>query len=82
MVTVLREAGLRFSIYSADHDPPHVHVRGDGSMKIGLFGAAGEPEVIWAKGMQRNDISRAWRIACERRDYLLEEWKKIHARPD
>lgn len=34
MVTVHREAGLRFIIFVDDHPPPHVHVVGDGKAKI------------------------------------------------
>ena len=30
MVTVLREAGMRFVIYTDDHEPAHTHVYGDG----------------------------------------------------
>lgn len=44
MVTVHREAGLRFIIYSDDHKPAHVHVVGDGNAKVDLGGANGMPE--------------------------------------
>jgi len=36
MVTVLRQFGLRFVIYTADHEPPHVHVYGDGEARIDI----------------------------------------------
>lgn len=36
MVTVLRQHGMRFVIYTADHEPPHAHVYGEGEARIDL----------------------------------------------
>lgn len=36
MVTVLRLHGLRFVIYTADHEPAHAHVFGDGEARIDI----------------------------------------------
>jgi hypothetical protein len=47
MVTVYRGAGLRVVIFVDDHEPAHVHVFGDGQVKIGLLGPDGRPELIW-----------------------------------
>jgi len=78
MVTVHREGAFRVVIFTDDHAPAHVHVRGDGTAKIVLTGADGEPELISADGMKRGDIRKAMRIVTEQQDYLLECWSKIH----
>jgi len=51
MITVLRAFGLSLAIYAHDHDPPHVHVIGDGRAKILLIGRGGEPELIEVRGL-------------------------------
>lgn len=48
MVTVLRGDGLRLVIYLNDHLPAHVHVFGDGEVKINLLGLNNKPELVWA----------------------------------
>lgn len=65
-------------IFTADHSPAHVHVQGDGTAKIVLIGADGEPELISADGMKRGDIRKAVRIVTEHQSYLLECWSEIH----
>lgn len=36
MVTVFRLAGMRFVIYTDDHEPAHVHVYGDGEVRVDI----------------------------------------------
>lgn len=78
MVTVHRQFGLRFAIYADDHEPAHVHVIGDGEMKVAISGADGKPELIDANGMKRGDIRKAVRIVTERQGYFMERWREIH----
>jgi hypothetical protein len=78
MVTVYRANGLSVVIFVDDHEPAHVHVFGDGQVKINLTGAGGGPELIWAYGMKRRDIRRAMKIVAEQRDHLLMRWREIH----
>ena len=78
MPTVLREANLRFVIYTDDHPPPHVHVFGDGEAKINLAGPDDTPELVWAMSMTRGDIRRAMSIVAAQRDHLLARWNQIH----
>lgn len=59
MVTVLRLSGMRFVIFTNDHEPAHVHVFGEGTAKIKLRGADGRAELVWVDGMKRNDVRRA-----------------------
>ncbi len=78
MVTVFRADGLRIVIFVDDHEPAHMHVFGDGEMKINLYSANGEPELIWARNMKRGDVRRAMRLVSEQLDYLLFRWREIH----
>ena len=82
MVTVLRADGLRLVIFVNDHLPAHVHVFGDGEVKIDLLGADGTPVLIWADGMSRGDIRRAMRLVVEQQRFLLARWEEIHGRVD
>ncbi len=57
MVTIYRGNGLQVVIFVDDHEPAHVHVFGDGQAKINLIGPDGDPELIWADNMKRNDVA-------------------------
>ncbi len=78
MPTVLREGALRVVIYTDDHPPPHVHVFGNGESKIALGGADGKPMLVRAVGADFRESRRALRIVREKREYLLEQWNRIH----
>lgn len=78
MVTVHREAGLRFVIFTDDHKPAHVHVIGDGNSKIDLTGPDGKPELVTNDGFKAGDLRKALRIVAERRALLLEKWDEYH----
>lgn len=77
MVTVHRFDGLRFVIFSNDHDPAHVHVIGPGrEAKIQLVGEA--PVLIWQVGFSRPDLRRIIEEVRRERFRLLKRWKDIH----
>ena len=78
MVTVHREAGLRFVIFTDDHEPAHVHVSGDGNAKIDLTGPDGKPELVTNDGFKAGDLRKAMRIVAEQRVFLLEKWSEHH----
>ena len=78
MVSVYRSDGLRIVIFTDDHKPAHVHVFGDGEAKIDLVGIDGLPQLVWAEGMKRSDMSRAMRLVAEQRDSLLLRWRQLH----
>jgi hypothetical protein len=78
MVTVHREAGLRFVIFVDDHEPGHVHVVGDGKAKINLAGADGSPELVYNDGFKAGDIRRALRIVAEQQTKLQAKWDEYH----
>jgi hypothetical protein len=74
MVTVLREHGLRFVIYTADHEPPHVHVYGDGEARIDIASL----KVMTQGGMSDRDVRRAVDTIEANRDRFLDVWRKYH----
>lgn len=78
MVTVFRAHGLRFVIFSDDHEPAHVHVFGDGHAKFNLAGVDESVEMIWVEGMKKGDLRRAMKAVEERRAELLARWRDIH----
>ena len=81
MVVVHRAGGFRFVIYTADHEPAHVHITGPGQAKIHLRGPEGQPELIYSLGIGRADMRRLLVEVVARRDQFLTEWERIHG-PD
>lgn len=82
MVVVHRAHGFRFVIYTADHEPAHVHITGAGQAKIDLLGPDGDPSIVSSVGIKRSDLQRLLTEVIERRNHFLEEWERIHGRPD
>ena len=74
MVTVLRAHGLRFVIYTADHEPAHVHVYGDGEARIDLVTLS----VLTQGGLSDRDVRRALAVIARNRLLFLETWRKYH----
>lgn len=80
MVTVHRQHGLRFAIYTDDHEPAHVHVLGEGEMKILICGAGGLPEMVYKIEFKARDRRRAMDVVRERQDEFLAHWDEIQGR--
>ena len=78
MVTVHREAGLRFVLFTDDHEPAHVHVSANGAARINLSGPSGDPQLVRSHGMSAGDLRKAMRIVTEQQICLLERWRDIH----
>jgi len=74
MVTVLRQHGLRFVIYTADHEPPHVHVYGDGEARIDIETL----KILTQGGMSDRDVRRAAELIEANRQLFRETWRKYH----
>ncbi|NML73171.1 DUF4160 domain-containing protein [Rhizobium sp. S-51] len=74
MVTVLRAHGLRFVIYTADHEPPHAHVYGDGEARIDIMSL----KVITQGGLSDRDVRRAVDVIHENQALFLETWRRYH----
>ena len=76
MPTVLMLFGLKFKIYTAEHQPPHCHdTSQDGQAK---FEIRDEVKLIENKGMKPKDLSLARAILEENLEVIQEEWKKLH----
>jgi len=78
MVTIYRAHGLRVIIFTDDHEPAHVHVFGDGQVKINLIGPDGAPALVWAQGMKGNDVRRAVQSEISILAIDLARWREIH----
>ena len=78
MVVIYRAHGLRFVVYSMDHEPAHVHIIGDGELKVDIAGESGRPEIIWSKGMKTGDARRALAVVRDRQAEFLARWHEIH----
>jgi hypothetical protein len=82
MVVVHRAHGFRFVIYTADHEPAHVHITGAGQAKINLLGPDGDPEIVSSVGIKRSDLRRLVAEVKDRCNHFLEQWERIHGQPD
>jgi len=78
MVTIYRAHGLRVIIFTDDHEPAHLHVFGDGQVKINLIGPDGAAALVWAQGMKGNDVRRAVQIVQDQQEAFLARWREIH----
>ena len=67
MITLLRVSGMRFVIYTDDHEPAHLHVYGDGEARINIAPVT----VISNRGMSKRDLTRALNIVLEHREMFL-----------
>ncbi|CAH0255403.1 hypothetical protein SRABI05_03362 [Agrobacterium fabrum] len=74
VVTVLRQHGMRFVIYTADHEPPHAHVYGEGEARIDIVSLT----VLTQGGMSDRDVRRAVAVIEENRTLFLETWRRYH----
>lgn len=74
----MRHDGFRFVIYTADHEPAHVHITGAGQAKVNLLGPGRDPQVVSSIGIKRSDLRRLVAELIERRDHFLREWERIH----
>ena len=78
MIAIYRGFGLVVTVFANDHEPAHVHVFGDGEVKINLVGLGAKPELVWAHGMKRSDVRRSMRLVEDRQREFLVRWKEIH----
>lgn len=82
MVVIHRAHGFRFVIYTADHEPAHIHITGAGQAKVNLAGPDGRPEAVYFIGIKLSDQRRLMADVIERRDAFLQEWERIHGQSD
>lgn len=76
--TVFTFESLKFKINAKDHPPPHVHVEGNGaSVRINLVTLDFMDEET---DFSRRSLERILKEVSKRKDELLEEWEKYHAK--
>ncbi|MCF7701646.1 DUF4160 domain-containing protein [Loktanella sp. M215] len=78
MVVIHRAYGFRFVIYTADHEPAHIHITGAGQAKVNLAGPDGKPEAVYFIGIKQSDQRRLMADVIKRSDAFLQEWERIH----
>jgi hypothetical protein len=82
MPTVHRAHGLRFMIFTDDHEPAHVHAIGaGGEARIELGRPGHAPRLSWVKGLNDASVRRAMAEVRREQERLLEAWARIHERP-
>ncbi len=80
MPEILRLFGLKFYIYTRDHEPPHVHVVSqDGEAK---FIVADEVTLLENVKMKPKDVKLAESIIEDNKDLIKTSWKNIHGSKD
>ena len=80
MPTVLRQDGYEIRIYINDHTPSHVHViKADVAAIINLGDENVTPKIDENFGLKKNDLKKALRIVENNQNFLLEQWRQIHA---
>jgi hypothetical protein len=74
--------GIRFNVYSNDHDPPHVDAEVDGmKMKI-FFGTETEPPRVGPTNprIKDNAVKRAYKIFVDNEPALKEFYEEERAK--
>lgn len=76
MPTLFRINGFRVVIYTADHEPMHVHViNAEGEAVIVISRKA---QLIRSGGMKDRSIQNALEIVQDNAEMLAEAWETIH----
>lgn len=82
MPVIVREGSWRIKIFTADHEPPHVHVVHQGGMATVRLDA--DYDVLEVHRMTRRDMLTAVRLVEAHREIPMEAWRRIHgnSQPD
>jgi len=78
MVTIVRYRSVRVVIYPDDHDPPHVHVIGDGETKIVLGHSPQDIEVIYSANTKKREQRDAETAVRDNHTLLMQRWSEIN----
>ncbi len=72
MPKVFEQDGYRFSFYSNDHTPIHVHVRYGGGEAV--FEVERGVELRESQGLKVRELARAEELATEHRGLIIQRW--------
>ena len=76
MPEVFRFYGFSFFFYSREHEPPHIHVEGNGGMA--KFDWDGKEFVQVEKaGIKANDFKKIKKMVDDNADIILKRWKEF-----
>ena len=80
MPTIHRARGLRFVIFTNDHQPAHVHaIAPDGEAKIELGDDIRGPALVWIRGAMRNaEVRRAMAEVATHQTMMRAAWRRLH----
>jgi len=79
MPTVRRLRGLRVVIYSNDHRPAHVHVKGAGGEAVFVLNCPnGPPMLRQSYGFPLREVNRIAEALSIAVNMLCAEWRSIH----
>lgn len=77
MPTILELFGLKFLIFTRDHQPPHVHVRSqDGEAKFKV--TKEDVTLVENRNVKPADLKKAVEVLESNKKYVVEQWVKIH----
>jgi hypothetical protein len=79
MPTIFRFAGLRVVIYTNDHQPPHVHVIGDGCEAVFEMNCDGRPITLRENyGFALARLRKIKVVLQQQKRVICLAWEKIH----
>jgi len=78
MPTIIRQEGFDITIFTNDHEPPHVHVFKAGAELIVNLNPVGIRDNY---RMSKREARKAIRIVSSHRELLLRAWGEIHGDP-
>ena len=75
MPKVFEKDGYRFSFYSNEHRPIHVHVRYGGGEAI--FDVENEVQLRESHGLKVGELSKAQILAEKHKEMIIEKWHEF-----
>jgi hypothetical protein len=75
MPKVFEKDGYRFSFYSNEHRPIHVHVRYGGGEAI--FDVENAVELRESYGLKVGELSKAQMLAEKNKETIIEKWHEF-----
>jgi len=75
MPKVFEKDGFKFSFYSNEHRPIHVHVRYGGGEAI--FEIGDEVALRESHGLKLGELSKAQILAQAHRDIIIQRWNEF-----
>ena len=75
MPKVFERDGYKFSFYSNEHRPIHIHVRYGGGEAV--FEVENEVELRESYGLKVGELSKAQALAEENKESIIQKWHEF-----